>query len=207
MISKKKVGIIDYGAGNLGSINNAMQYLDAKTKIISSPSELNQLSHLILPGVGSFGKLAENLKKKDWPNEIKNFVKKGNTLLGVCVGMQLLFEQSEESYEATGLSLIKGKFNIFDKSNNLPLPHVGFNEVEHKNTPIWKGIENKSPFYFIHSFRIRKTQDNAIAAKTTYGNEFVSFIEKDNIYGSQFHPEKSHYVGLKLLKNFLEIKN
>ena len=207
MISKKKVGIIDYGAGNLGSIYNAIQYLDAHTKIISSPSDLSQFSHLILPGVGSFGKLADNLKKKDWPNKIKNFVQKGNSLLGVCVGMQLLFEQSEESNGEIGLSLIKGTFNIFDKFNDLPLPHVGFNEVEHKNTPIWKGIENKSPFYFIHSFRIRKTQDKAIVAKTTYGNEFISFIEKDNIYGSQFHPEKSHYVGLKLLKNFLETKN
>jgi len=207
MISKKKVGIIDYGAGNLGSIYNAIQYLDVHTKIISSPLDLSQFSHLILPGVGSFGKLADNLKKKDWPDKIKNFVQKGNSLLGVCVGMQLLFEQSEESNGEIGLSLIKGTFNIFDKSNDLPLPHVGFNEVEHKNTPIWKGIENKSPFYFIHSFRIRKTQDKAIVAKTTYGNEFISFIEKDNIYGSQFHPEKSHYVGLKLLKNFLETKN
>ena len=207
MISKKKVGIIDYGAGNLGSIHNAIQYLDAKTKIISSPSELDQFSHLILPGVGSFGKLADNLKKKGWPNKIKNFVQKGNRILGVCVGMQLLFEQSEESKDAIGLSLIKGKFNIFKKTNGLPLPHIGFNEVEHKNTPIWKGIKNKSPFYFIHSFNIRKTEDKVTIAKTIYGNEFISFVEKDNIYGSQFHPEKSHYVGLKLLKNFLEINN
>ena len=121
--------------------------------------------------------------------------------------MQLLFEQSEESKNAIGLNLFKGSFKIFDKSDDLPLPHIGFNEVLHKNTPIWKGIKNKSPFYFIHSFNIKKTQDGVITAKTNYGNEFISFIEKDNIYGSQFHPEKSHYVGLKLLKNFLEIDN
>ncbi len=204
MKSKKKVGIIDYGAGNLGSIFNAIQYLDAKVEILVSPLNLSQYSHLILPGVGSFGRLADNLKKKDWPGEINNFVKNGKSLLGVCVGMQLLFQQSEESKETFGLSLIKGKFNIFKKSSELPLPHVGFNEVEHKNTPIWRGIENKSPFYFIHSYKINKTQDKTIDANTTYGTKFISFIEKDNIYGSQFHPEKSHYVGLKLLKNFLE---
>ena len=207
MISKKKVGIIDYGAGNLGSICNAIKYLDIDMQIISSPINIGQFSHLILPGVGSFGKLANNLEKKGWPNKIKEFVQKGNSLFGVCVGMQLLFENSEESKGSVGLNLIKGTFNIFEKSINLPLPHVGFNEVKHKNTPIWKGIENKSPFYFIHSFRIEKTTDRAVVAKTTYGNEFVSFVEKDNIYGSQFHPEKSHYVGLKLLKNFLETKN
>ena len=207
MMPKKKVGIIDYGAGNLGSIYNAIKYLEVQTKIISLPSDLSQFSHLILPGVGSFGKLADNLKEKDWPNKIKDFVQKGNSLFGICVGMQLLFEQSEESKNAIGLNLFKGSFKIFDKSDDLPLPHIGFNEVLHKNTPIWKGIKNKSPFYFIHSFNIKKTQDGVITAKTNYGNEFISFIEKDNIYGSQFHPEKSHYVGLKLLKNFLEIDN
>ena len=151
--------------------------------------------------------MANNLRKKDWPGGINNFVKNGKSLLGVCVGMQLLFEQSEESKETSGLSLIKGKFNIFKKSSELPLPHIGFNEVVHKNTPIWKGIENNSPFYFIHSYKINKTQDKAVVANTSYGNKFISFVEKDNIYGSQFHPEKSHYVGLRLLKNFLEIKN
>ena len=205
MISKKKVGIIDYGAGNLGSIYNAIKYLNAPTKIISNPENINQFSHLILPGVGSFGTLSKNLKKKNWPNDIREFVKKGKSLLGVCVGMQLLFEESDESKGAKGLSLIKGSFQVFNESNKLPLPHIGFNEVIHNKTAIWKGIENNSPFYFIHSFRIMKTNDEVITSKTTYGDEFISFVEKDNVFGSQFHPEKSHYVGLKLLKNFLEV--
>lgn len=207
MISKIKVGIIDYGAGNLGSIYNAIKYLNAPTKIISSPSNLSEFSHLILPGVGSFGNLANNLRKKDWPNKIDSFVKKGKNLFGVCVGMQLLFEESVESKNAKGLGMIKGKFDIFKKTKNFPLPHIGFNEVEHKNTPIWQGIKNNSPFYFIHSFNIRKIEDHTTVSKTTYGEEFISFVEKNNIFGSQFHPEKSHFVGLKLLKNFLEIKN
>jgi len=108
MKTKKQVGIIDYGAGNLGSIYNAIQYHDVPVKIISSPKNLNQFSHLILPGVGSFGTLSDNLKKKNWPAEIKKFVKQGKNLLGVCVGMQLLFEKSEESKGVEGLNLIKG---------------------------------------------------------------------------------------------------
>ena len=204
---KNKVGIIDYGAGNLGSIYNAITYLTIDVNIVSSPKDINKFSHLILPGVGSFGKLSDNLKKKNWPNKIEKFVKEGKSLLGVCVGMQLLFEQSDESKGAQGLGLIKGHFNIFNNSTKFPLPHVGFNEVEHKNTEIWRGIENKSPFYFIHSFKIKKVKDNVISSKTIYGEEFISFVEKNNVFGSQFHPEKSHYVGLRLLKNFLEIKN
>ena len=105
------------------------------------------------------------------------------------------------------LSLIKGTFQVFNETNNLPLPHIGFNEVIHNKTPIWKGIDNNSPFYFIHSFKITKTNDDVVTSKTTYGDEFISFVEKDNVFGSQFHPEKSHYVGLKLLKNFLELQN
>ena len=206
MITKTKVGIIDYGAGNLGSIYNAIKYLNAPTEIISSPKNIDQFSHLILPGVGSFGTLS-SISKKNWPDEIKKFIKKGKSLLGVCVGMQLLFEQSDESIGSTGLSLIKGTFQVFNETNNLPLPHIGFNEVIHNKTPIWKGIDNNSPFYFIHSFKITKTNDDVVTSKTTYGDEFISFVEKDNVFGSQFHPEKSHYVGLKLLKNFLELQN
>ena len=119
--------------------------------------------------------------------------------------MQLLFERSDESKGSSGLSLIKGSFQVFNDSNKLPLPHIGFNEVIHNKTPIWKGIENNSSFYFIHSFKITKINDDVITSKTTYGDEFISFVEKDNVFGSQFHPEKSHYVGLKLLNNFLEI--
>lgn len=206
-MKSKKVGIIDYGAGNLGSIYNSMRYLNTEAKVLYTPKDLDQFSHLILPGVGSFGKLAENLSRKNWPENIQDFVRKGKNLLGICVGMQLLFESSEESKNSKGLSLIKGKFRLFDDSFNLPIPHMGFNEVNHSNTEIWKGIKNKSPFYFIHSFKVKNTDDKTILSKTFYGEEFISFVEKENIFGSQFHPEKSHLVGLKLLKNFLEINN
>tara|TARA_B100001057_G_scaffold501284_1_gene623186 strand:- start:900 stop:1523 length:624 start_codon:yes stop_codon:yes gene_type:complete len=204
---KNKIGIIDYGAGNLASINNALNFLKLDVKLISNPNEINNYSHLILPGVGSFGKLAKNLKNKNWPEKIDNFVKKGGYIFGICIGMQLLFEKSDEDKDASGLGLIKGNFKKFNKEYKLPIPHMGFNEVSFHNSPIWKGIKNDSPFYFVHSYRLSDIEDNSFKSKTIYGEEFVSFVEKENIFGSQFHPEKSHKCGLKLLKNFIELKN
>ena len=206
MNSKKKVGIIEYGAGNLGSIYNALNFLEFNVKIISNPSEIRNFSHLILPGVGSFGKLANNLKSKNWHEKIELHIKNGNLFFGICIGMQLLFEKSEEDKNAVGLSFIKGEFKKFDKNLNLPIPHMGFNEVSYINSPIWAGIKNNSPFYFVHSYRLKNTSDESLKSKTTYGDEFVSFVEKENVFGSQFHPEKSHNCGLKLLKNFVELK-
>tara|TARA_B100000780_G_scaffold49689_1_gene30855 strand:- start:7443 stop:8066 length:624 start_codon:yes stop_codon:yes gene_type:complete len=207
MISKKKIGIIDYGAGNLASICNAINYLEFEVKVISNTNEIKDFSHLILPGVGSFGKLANNLNENDWPEKLKDFREKGKYIFGICVGMQLLFEKSEETKNAKGLGFIKGSFEMFNSKNNLPIPHMGFNEVSHNKTAIWNGIKNHSPFYFVHSYRVASIQDKSLTSKTTYGEEFISFIENDNVFGSQFHPEKSHNSGLKLLKNFIELKN
>ena len=131
-------------------------------------------------------------------------------LFGICVGMQLLFENSEEAKGVKGLGLLKGSLSNFqstEKKFNLPVPHIGFNNVLHKNTPVWKDIKNNSPFYFIHSYKVNDTTDEVKTCKTVYQDEFISFVEKDNIFGSQFHPEKSHLTGLKLIKNFLELKN
>ena len=210
MNSKKKVGIIDYGAGNTSSIFNAINFLEYQAKFISNPEEAENFSHLILPGVGNFGKLAKNLKEKKWKFTIEKLVKNGHMLFGICVGMQLLFEKSEEAPDAEGLGFLSGSLSNFKSNDNnfkLPVPHIGFNSVSHKNTPIWKDIKNNSPFYFVHSYKIVNTDENVVTSKTTYQNEFISFIEKNNIYGSQFHPEKSHLTGLKLIKNFLELKN
>lgn len=204
---KKKIGIIDYGAGNLASIYNALNFLEFNVKIVSNPNEIKDFSHLILPGVGSFGKLANNLISKNWHEKIELHIKNGNFIFGICIGMQLLFEKSEEDKNARGLSLIKGEFQKFDKKFNLPIPHMGFNEVSYIDSLIWKGIRNNSPFYFVHSYRLKNTQDKSLKSKTIYGEKFISFIEKENIFGSQFHPEKSHNCGLKLLKNFTELKN
>ena len=121
--------------------------------------------------------------------------------------MQLLFQESDESKGVKGLGLIKGKLQMFNRSSNLPIPHVGFNEVNFTNSKIWNGIKNKSAFYFIHSYRITENEENIKISTTTYGEKFISFVEKENIFGAQFHPEKSHVIGLRLLKNFIGLKN
>ena len=195
---KKKVGVIDYGAGNLGSICNAINYLEFDAKLISNTDEANNFSHLILPGVGSFGKLANNLKKKNWPEKLRQFTKEGKYLMGICIGMQLLFEKSDESKDSNGLCLIRGSFQLFNKNNNLPIPHMGFNEVKHNNTPIWKGIKNNSPFYFMHSYRVTDTTDESIKSKTIYGEEFISFIEKENILAHSSIQKKAIIADLNL---------
>ena len=209
-MKKKEVGIINYGAGNTGSIYNAVKYLEYTPKFIENPDEAKNYSHLILPGVGNFGILANNLKKKNWQNTLNNLLKNGQSLFGICVGMQLLFENSEESTDSKGLGLLKGSLYNFQSDNEefkLPVPHIGFNKVFHQNTPIWKNIKNNSPFYFVHSYRITNTEDKVTTCKTIYQNEFISFVEKENLFGSQFHPEKSHITGLKLIQNFLELAN
>ena len=200
----KEVAIINYGAGNLGSLINAIENLNFKPIILNKPEKKNY-SHIILPGVGNFGKLSKNLFElgfKDYLEEAKN---KKKFILGICVGMQLLFDSSEESKDEKGIGLLSGKVQKFkfEKDKNFPLPHVGFSKVFHSNSKIWKDIPNKSYFYFIHSFRLKNASNIINIATSIYGEEFMSFIEKNNIFGTQFHPEKSHKVGLKFINNFL----
>jgi glutamine amidotransferase len=201
---KKKIGIIDVGFGNIASVINAIRFLKYDYKVIKRSSELRLLTHLILPGVGSFNKAAKKLQKNGWHPEIKKFVNEGKPLLGICMGMQLLFEEGTEHGTAKGLGLFKGRCEIFKKDKKYPLPHVGFNLVKHNNTSIWNGIANYSPFYFIHSYRVLPNKEKIKVGLTSYGEKFISFIEKNNIFGAQFHPEKSHRAGLALLQNFVE---
>tara|TARA_B110000967_G_C18830425_1_gene533767 strand:- start:418 stop:1035 length:618 start_codon:yes stop_codon:yes gene_type:complete len=201
---KKKVGIIDVGFGNIASVINAIRFLKHDYKVVKQPNELKSLTHLILPGVGSFNKAAKKLKKNGWHPVLKKFANEGKALLGICMGMQLLFEEGTEHGTTEGLGLFKGRCEIFKKNKNFPLPHVGFNLVQHSNTKIWNGIINYSPFYFVHSYRVLPTLEKTKVGITDYGEKFISFIEKKNIFGAQFHPEKSHRAGLVLLKNFVE---
>jgi imidazole glycerol-phosphate synthase subunit HisH len=202
-MKKINIGIIESGFGNIASVINAIKYLNYNFQIIKSPKNLESFSQIILPGVGSFNKAAKKLKKNGWFSAIKEFTKKGKPLLGICLGMQLMFEEGIEHGKTKGLGLFKGKCEKFKKNKKFPIPHVGFNIVKHQNTKIWKDIPNLSPFYFVHSYKI-SPKKNAKQSLTKYGEEFISFIERDNIYGAQFHPEKSHKIGLKLIKNFIE---
>ena len=202
---KNEIAIIDYGAGNLGSLINALKYLDYSVEIINKPSK-KKFSHIILPGVGAFGKLARNLVKTGFKEFLLNMNEKNVKILGICVGMQLLFEASDEGGDQKGLELINGKFEKFEFKENsiLPLPHVGFSKVYQIKSHIWNEIPDKSYFYFIHTFRLKNILNEFVSGNSNYGENFISTIKKKNIFGCQFHPEKSHNVGLKFLDNFLK---
>lgn len=202
----KEIAIIDYGAGNMASIINSLEYLGRKVKILREATDAHY-SHIILPGVGSFGKLSDNLKNLNFDKYIIENLKKGSFLFGICVGMQLLFEQSEESPGKSGLGLLEGKFQKILPFENkfLPLPHVGFSKINNYNVRLFDNIQNEAYFYFIHSYYLKKVKKNVNYCTSEYGEKFVSFIEKDNIYASQFHPEKSHKTGLALIENFLKL--
>ncbi len=211
-IKKNRICIVDYDFGNIASIKNALNYLKFDCDSLKNPKDLNKFSHLILPGVGSFEAGMSKLKQLGWDLEIKNFVTNGGYLFGICLGMQLLFKYGTDektSQTIKGLGFFEGKCKKFfenNKINKLPLPHVGFNKVKHKNTKIWNGIKNPSYFYFIHSYRVYFSESSYDCAKTIYGEEFISFIEKSKIFGAQFHPEKSHLTGLNLIQNFCNLQ-
>ena len=201
------VAIIDYNMGNLASVYNACQLIGVDAKIENNPMKIKEYDRIILPGVGAFGDAMENLKTTGMIDVIKDFAKSGKPIIGICLGMQLLFESSEEFGNTKGLGLIEGKVVKFDKSkmdmNNQKVPHIGWNKLFHKKNKLFQGLDN--PYlYFVHSFHI-VTDDKYVIATTKYGYDFASSVQKDNIYGFQPHPEKSHDNGIKILKNFMNI--
>jgi glutamine amidotransferase len=206
-MSNKIITIIDYGMGNIRSLQNALNYLGYDSKVTSTPEEIKTSNILILPGVGSFGQAMKNINNyglKDVITEV--VINKGIPFLGICLGMQLLADCGEEDGINSGLGLIPGKVLKF-KSNKIRLPHIGFNSLKYRNksSNIFQNIQNNSDFYFVHSFFYECQNESNIIGTTEYGDEFVSAINKDNIYGFQFHPEKSQSNGLLLLNNFIKV--
>ena len=201
------IGIIDYGLGNISSFINIYKQLNIKTLIIKNPTDLNNVDKIILPGVGSFDWAMESLNKSGLRDSIQKFViDEKKPILGVCVGMQIMAESSEEGKEK-GLSWIDSKikkFCIKKFDEYFPLPHMGWNNVSFNKNPLSKDIE-KSSFYFLHSYFFDKVEKKYILARSTYSEEFTSAIVKNNIYGVQFHPEKSHSCGINLLTNFAKL--
>ncbi len=200
-----KIGIVDYNMGNLASVKNAFKKIGSKAEVVKDAEKLKNYDRLILPGVGAFGDAAWHLKSTGMDEAIKEFVKSGRYLLGVCLGLQLLFESSEEFGTHEGLGLIEGKIIYFDRERvkNHKIPHMGWNKLFNKNSPLFKGLNN--PYlYFVHSLHVVCSDKYAIG-KTIYGYEFVSAVNKDNIFGIQPHPEKSHNEGLKILENFTKL--
>lgn len=203
------ISIIDYGLGNINAFVNVYKSLNIKIRVIEEPKDIVNSSRLILPGVGAFGYALQMLKSKNMIDAINEAVLvKKIPILGICVGMQILSRFSEEG-NLSGLEWIDSNVKSF-KSNievkKYPIPHMGWNNINiEKNNPLLSNLNNKSFFYFLHSYYFDCNKDSNIVATTEYGNTFTSVVNLENIFGVQFHPEKSHEAGSILLKNFASI--
>jgi len=201
-----KIGIVDYNMGNLASVANAFKKIGAKAEIVKDADLLKNYDKLIFPGVGAFGDAVKHLKETNLDEAMREFIKSGKYVLGVCLGMQLLFERSEEFGNYEGLGIIEGEVVKFDKDKmqNHKIPHMGWNKMFFKrDVSLFEGLEN--PYlYFVHSFHV-VCDEKYVIGKTIYGYEFVSAVNKDNVFGFQPHPEKSHNAGLKILENFIRL--
>ena len=201
------LAIIDYGVGNLFSLVSSLKSIGVDAVITSDPKVIENADRLILPGVGAFGDASEKLRLSGLTEIIKNAVEKGTPLMGICLGMQLLFEKSYEYGEHQGLGLLKG--NVIGMEGTIPkelkIPHIGWNSLKFTSTsPIFKYINEGDCVYFVHSFYAVDCEDSLIAT-AEYGRDLTAAVQKGNVYGCQFHPEKSGSVGLKILKAFSEV--
>jgi imidazole glycerol-phosphate synthase subunit HisH len=203
-IKKKKICVLDFDTGNIGSVSNLLEKLNLNYCVSNKNDDLEDSSHLILPGVGSFSKAITKLKQKiDITFLNKQVLQKKKPILGICVGMQLMAEIGNEFGINEGLGWIKGSVDLI-KSNEMPLPHIGWNEVNiEMDNKIFDGIDSGHDFYFVNSyyFNIKDNQD--MIGSTNYGSKFPSIVNKGNIYGVQFHPEKSQKYGQKIILNFI----
>lgn len=201
------IAIIDYGMGNIHSVRKALESLGAQTAVVNTPKGILSAEKIVLPGVGAFADAMAELRKNNLESAIKEQIKNKKIFLGVCLGMQLLFETSQEAPKTTGLGIVEGEVVRFNRSNGLKVPHMGWNQL-HKVTsacPLLRDIPDNSYVYFCHSYYPKPDTEKVIAATTDYGVNFASVIWRDNVYGAQFHPEKSQDVGMGILKNFVEM--
>ena len=200
------IGVIDYGAGNLRSVCNSLKKLSVDCHVVKAPSDLDKIETMIFPGVGSFGDSSDQLKKQSLFEPIREWIINDRPFLGICIGFQMLFDSSEESPGSEGLGIIPGKVIKFSEQKNLKVPHMGWNEVQIKNLddPVWQKIDDLTHFYFVHSYFPKPNNPEVSSSTTGYGVDFTSSIRFGNIFGTQFHPEKSQKSGLRLIENFLK---
>ncbi len=198
------IAIIDYGMGNLRSVQKALEKIGAQTQITQKIENINAADKLVLPGVGAIKPAMEKLESLGLISAIHKFIASGKPFLGICLGYQLLFENSFEGGDVKGLGILKGSVNKFKPSAGLKVPHMGWNQLifKKRNCGLLSGVEDLSNTYFCHSYYVNPTNKDIILTSTDYGIEFASSIWKNNIFGFQFHPEKSQSVGLQMLKNF-----
>ena len=204
------IAVIDYGMGNLRSVQKSLEFVGAKVIVTHDPDLILNANSVVLPGVGAFKDCMANLKKLKLIDPIRKFIDGGKPLLGICLGLQVLFEESEEYGPVAGLGILPGKVVKFpggssETKNGRPIkiPHMGWNQIKvKKNVPLFRGVGDAPYFYFVHSYYVVPEDQNMIATVTNYGVEFVSGIQHKNIYAFQFHPEKSQTLGLSILEQF-----
>lgn len=199
------IAIIDYDAGNLKSVEKALALLGQKSVVTRERREILGADKVILPGVGAFGDAMSQLKKYELDRVIREVADNGTPLLGICLGLQLFFEGSEESDGVEGLGLLKGRIVRFNESHGLKIPHIGWNSLRLQNDGrLFSGLTGEPYVYFVHSYYLRAEEPEIVKAVTEYGDTVHASVEKGNVFACQFHPEKSSAVGLAILKNFAE---
>ena len=202
------IGIIDYDAGNIKSVEKALQYLGQETVVSRDPEVLLKADKVVLPGVGSFGDAMEKLHNYGLIPVIHRIVDKGTPFLGICLGLQLLFESSEETPGAEGLGILKGRIVKIPPSEGLKIPHMGWNSLHLQNSGrLFQGISEDSYVYFVHSYYLQAEEPEIVKATTQYSTCIHASVEKGNVFACQFHPEKSSSVGLQILKNFAQLED
>jgi imidazole glycerol-phosphate synthase subunit HisH len=201
------IALIDYGSGNLRSVHKALLKVGADVRLVQRPEEMAGARAVVLPGVGAFDDCINALRKQGLLEASRNFINSGQPFLGICVGYQALFEQSEEFNScAAGLGVFPGRVVRFPEKNGLKIPQIGWNQLEIVNSqcPLYRGIPGGSYVYFVHSFYPQPRDESIVATRTEYGETFASSVWRGNVFATQFHPEKSQGVGLQVLKNFVE---
>lgn len=205
------IAVVDYGMGNLRSVQKALESVGGDAQIVSTPSEVSSAEKIVLPGVGAFADAIGRLRSTGLTEAIIDSIRKARPFLGICLGYQLLFDLSYEDGQHTGLGVFPGKVVKFDLpqgviGQKLKIPHMGWNQLDLRgNCPLFRNIKNHSYVYFVHSYHVVTLNENIVAARTNYGYDFPSAVWSGNVFATQFHPEKSQAVGLKMLENFVEL--
>ncbi|MBT3616204.1 MAG: imidazole glycerol phosphate synthase subunit HisH [Verrucomicrobia bacterium] len=202
------IALLDYGAGNLRSVEKALRFVGGDVELVQSPDGTKDAAAVVLPGVGAFDDCVNAMQRQELLAASREFIKTGRPFLGICVGYQAMFERSEEfDSRAAGMGLFEGSVVRFPAAQGLKVPQIGWNQIEivQPDCPLFEGVENGSHVYFVHSFYPQPENDSIAACRTTYGVEFASAIWRDNVYATQFHPEKSQKVGLTILENFVKL--
>lgn len=195
------IAIIDYGMGNLRSVEKGFEKAGVRVKVVTGPDEVDRARGVVLPGVGAFADAMENLKNSGMDEAVKRAIKDGRPFLGICLGLQLLFEASEEWGRSRGLGILPGLVRRLPEK--LKVPHMGWNQVKFTGDhPVFRGVPDNSSFYFVHSYYVDTEDQQVQAGVTDYGMSFISAVGYENVFAIQFHPEKSSVIGLRILRNF-----